>query len=191
MKIFGLVGTAGSGKDTVAEIICDLFSMHHYNTSDFVRAVTRFIFDLPQENSPIRDQLYIVANELRALNQATTVQMGIVQAEQRGFELQLITGLRSAGEADAIRAAGGVIIAVDADPKVRYERITGRLRDAESKRTLDEFLIQDDKENQGLSPTGPSRGIRAIINEAEVKLTNESTMEALKTEIRSKISPLL
>lgn len=183
MKIIGLTGTAGSGKDTVAELLCELHGMHEFNTSDFVRAVTRYIYDLPHDSSPIRDQLFETANALRKLNQATTVEMGLVQAKGRDFEVQLITGLRSVGEADAVREAGGIIIGVDADPKIRHERIKSRLRDKESERTYEEFLAQDEHENKGIGD-GPSRGIRSIIDDADILITNEGTLEDLKEQIQ-------
>ncbi len=191
MKIFGLTGTAGSGKDTVTEIICELFDGHNYSTSDYVRAVTRFIFDLPAESSPIRDQLFEVATTLRELNQASTVEMGIMQAKKRGFELQVISGLRSVGEADAVRKAGGIIIGVDADPEIRYKRIQDRVRDAESERTFEEFLKQDSHENEGVESTGPMRGIKYVIEDADIIINNESNLDDLREQIKQKIGALL
>jgi dephospho-CoA kinase len=187
MKLFGLAGTAGSGKDTVADILTEMFDMHNYSTSEYVRAVTRFLFDLPPEFSPIRDQLFEVATALRELNQASTVKMGILQAEPRDFSIQLISGLRSVGEAEAVREAGGLIIGVDADPKVRHERIQSRLRDAESQRTLEEFLLQDSHENEGVEKTGPMRGIKYVIEDADIRITNEGNLEELKAQLREKV----
>lgn len=190
MKLFGLAGTAGSGKDTVAELICEMFDMHNYSTSDFVRACTRFLFDLSPEASPIRDQLFMVATQLRELNQATTVQMGVLQAKERGIERQIISGIRSIGEMKALKDAGGIMIAVDADPYVRHQRITSRARDAESKRTFDEFLKQDTYENEGVAK-GDMRGIRYVIEESDIVITNEASLEDLKNQIKTKISQYL
>ncbi len=188
MKIIGLAGTAGSGKDTVAEMICVLLKAHHWNTSDFVRSVTRHVFGVSQDTPIIRDQLYAVANELRALNQATTVQMGIMQARERSFDVQLITGLRSVGEADAVRAAGGIIVGVDASPQVRHERIQSRVRDAESQRDFEAFLKQDTLENKGIGD-GPQRGIRSIIDSADILVVNDGTLDELKDQVAAKIKP--
>ena len=190
MIIIGISGTAGSGKDTVADIIAQEFSAHIFNTSDYVRAVTRYIFDLPHESSPIRDQLYEVATELRKLNQASTVNMGIVQARERGFSAQLITGLRTVGEANAVRVNGGIIIGVDAEPSVRHGRIQKRARDAESERTLEQFIIQDEYENNGVGD-GDMRGIRHIIAEADIVIENNSSLEELRTQIIKELTPLI
>lgn len=190
MKLFGLTGTAGSGKDTVAELMCELFEMHNYSTSDFVRACTRFLFDLPPEASPIRDQLFMVATQLRELNQATTVQMGVLQAKERGIERQVISGIRSIGEMKALKEAGGIMVAVDADPKVRHDRIASRARDAESLRTYEEFLKQDTYENEGVAE-GDMRGIKYVIEEADILISNESSLEDLKKQLKEKITPHL
>jgi len=190
MIIIGISGTAGSGKDTVADIIAEEFFAHIFNTSDYVRAVTRYIFDLPHESNPIRDQLYEVATELRKLNQASTVNMGIVQARERGFDIQLITGLRTVGEANAVRANGGIIIGVDAEPSVRHGRIQKRARDAESERTLEQFIIQDEYENNGVGD-GDMRGIRHIISEADVVIENNSSLEQLRAQIIKELIPLI
>lgn len=190
MIILGLAGTAGSGKDTVAEIIAEKFSVHIFNTSDYVRAVTRYIFDLSPETNPIRDQLYEVATELRKLNQASTVNMGIVQARERGFGVQLITGLRTVGEANAIRSNGGIIIGVDAEPKIRHKRIQSRARDSEAKRTFEQFLAQDEYENKGIGG-GEMRGIHYIIEGADVTIQNNSDLNNLNTQIIEKIGPLI
>lgn len=189
MKLFGLAGTAGSGKNTVSDILCEMFDMHHFNTSDYVRAVTRFVFDLPPDASPIRDQLFEVATVMRELNQASTVQMGIMQAKERNFEVQLISGLRTMGEANAIRAAGGLIIGVDADPKIRHERIQSRVRDDESKRNFEDFLAQDQHENEGVGG-GEMQGIRYVVDSADILITNEGSPEDLKTQIKEKFAKL-
>ena len=187
MKLFGIAGTSGSGKDTVADIIAEVFDMHQFSTSDYVRAVTRYIFDLEPDASPIRDQLFEVATELRKLNPASTVNMGIVQARERDFGKQLITGLRSVGEAAAIREQGGIIIGVDAAPEIRHERIKARARDAESERNYEEFLHQDEHENEGVGE-GDMRGIKYVIEDADIIIENNGTLDELREQITAKLA---
>lgn len=189
MRIIGIAGTAGSGKDTVAEIICVLLDAHHWNTSDFVRVVARSVYGLQPESPIERVQLYVVANALRELNQATTVHMGILQAKERGIDVQVITGLRSVGEADAIRAAGGVVVGVDADPEIRHSRIQARLRDKESQRTFEEFFKRDELENAGTGD-GDKAGIRSIIDQADIVIMNEGTFDELKQQVAEKIQSI-
>jgi dephospho-CoA kinase len=192
LKLIGVAGTAAAGKDTVAELLCRLFSMQNLSSGDVVRAITRHVYHLPADFNPVRDQLYEVANYLRnEINPATTVKLCILQAKAMSIPRVVISGLRSMGEAEAIRDAGGIIIGVDADPKVRYERIYSRGRDAEMQKTLEEFLKQDEYENRGLSDSGPARGIRSIIESADLVITNAGTLQELELELKNGVEPLL
>jgi dephospho-CoA kinase len=192
LKIIGVAGTAAAGKDTVAELLCRLFQMQNLSSGDVVRAVTRHVYHLPPDFNPVRDQLYEVANYMRnEIDPAAIVKLCVLEAQAMNIPRAVISGLRSMGEAEAIRHAGGVIIGVDADPHVRYERINSRARDAESQKTLEEFLKQDEYENRGLSDSGPARGIRSIIESADLIISNAGSLEELELELQHSVAPLL
>lgn len=192
LQLIGVTGTAGAGKDTVAELLCQVFGLQNLSSGDFLRVITRYAYRQPYDFNPARDQLYQVANYLRTeINPATLVHLCILQAQVQQLPGAVISGLRSMGEAEAVRAAGGIIVGVDADAHVRYNRMTKRRRDTEAQWTLDEFLKQDDFENKGLSHSGPGRGIRSIIDSADAIVSNDGTLEDLKLEIQAKVAPLL
>lgn len=191
-RIVGLVGTAGAGKNTVTQLLGKLFGFKNLDTSDMVRAITRQVYHLPPDFSPVRDQLYLVANFVRnEIHPAAMVKLCILEAEALEVPRGVISGIRSMGEADAVRAAGGIIIAVDADPQMRYNRIYSRARDTEAQKTYEEFLRQDTYENRGLSDEGPGRGIRYIIDEANAVIINEGTEEELEQQVKEKVTALL
>jgi dephospho-CoA kinase len=192
MRLIGVAGTAGAGKDTVADLLCQMFQLQNLSSGDFLRVITRYAYKEPYDFNPARDQLYEVANFLRTqIHPATLVKLCILQARTQQIPGTVISGLRSMGEAEAIREAGGLIVGVDADPHVRYERMTARRRDAEAQWTLEEFLKQDEYENRGLSDSGPSRGIRSIIDSADVVVNNSGTLDELKLGLQNKVAPLL
>lgn len=192
LRLIGLAGTAGSGKDTAAEILCQMFEMKNLSTSEAIRAVTRYVYQLPPDAQPIRDQLFEVGTYLRTnVNPAASVQLSILQAQVLQLPRAIISGLRSMGEAEAILAAGGTIVAVDADPHIRYKRMFERARDAESQKSLEEFLVQDERENRGISDSGPGRGIRSIIESADIVIVNEGSLDDLTLELKHKVGPLL
>lgn len=191
-RLIGVAGTAGSGKDTVAGMLCQMFALQNLSSGDFLRVITRYVYRQAYDFNPARDQLYEVANYLRSeVNPATLVQLCILQAKVQKMPGALISGLRSMGEAEAIRQAGGIIVGVDADPRIRYQRMTSRQRDAEATWTLEEFLKQDELENKGVSHSGPARGIGSIIESADVVISNNSTLDDLKLEVQNKVAPLL
>ena len=192
LRLIGVTGTAGSGKDTVAGLLCQMFTLQNLSSGDFLRVITRYAYRQAYDFNPARDQLYEVANYLRTeIHPATLVKLCILQAQVQQLPGAVISGLRSMGEAEAIREAGGIIVGVDADPHIRYQRMTSRRRDSEATWTLEEFLKQDEYENKGLSHSGPGRGIRSIIDSADALISNDGTLEDLKLELQTKVAPLL
>lgn len=189
--IIGVAGTAGAGKDTVSDLLCELFGFTNVSTSEAVRAVTRHVYSLPADFNPIRDQLYEVANFLRSIDPAFMVKLAIFQGEQQGHSRILVSGLRSMGEADAVRAAGGTILAVDADVRTRYERIYMRGRDSEAQKTFEQFLEHDSYENKGLAAEGPARGIQYIIDSADVTIANGGSMDELKRLLGERLGSII
>ncbi|HSX00193.1 MAG TPA: AAA family ATPase [Patescibacteria group bacterium] len=192
LQLIGVSGTAGAGKDTVADLLSQMFNLRNLSSGDYLRVITRYAYKLPHDFNPARDQLYYVANYLRnEINPATLVQLCILQARAQKLPGVVISGLRSMGEADAIRQAGGIIVGIDTDPRIRYERMTARKRDAEAEWTFEAFVQQDELENKGPSDSGPGRGIRAIIDSADILITNSGDLEELKTELKTKVAPRL
>ena len=192
IRLIGLAGAAGSGKDMAAEIICREFGAENLSTGDLIRTITRHIYRLPPDFNPVRDQLFEVATFIRnEIDPATTVKLCILQAKELKIELALLSGLRTVGEAQALQAAGGVIIGIDADPKVRYERIYSRKRDTESNKTYEQFLVQDAFENDGVSDSGAGRGIRHVVAAADVVITNNDSLEAFEMAVKTTLSDIL
>ena len=83
----------------------------------------------------------------------------------------MITGIRSLGEAKALKAAGGTLLYVDAPLEVRYKRVQARRRDNEAKLTLEEFQANEEKEMYS-GPTDADFNIRGIGAMADVTITN-------------------
>jgi dephospho-CoA kinase len=192
LQLIGVAGTAGSGKDTVADLLSETFQLQNLSTGDLVRVITRWVYRQPHDFNPARDELFRVANYVRNdISPETMVKLCILQAQVLQLPGAILSGLRSMGEAEAVRQAGGIIVGIDADPQIRYERMTARRRDTEAQWTLDEFLKQDEHENHGISDNGPGRGIRAIIDSADALVTNSGTLEELKLELTTKVAPLL
>jgi len=192
LRLIGVSGTAGAGKDTVAGLLCQMFGLQNLSSGDFLRVITRYVYKQPHDFNPTRDQLYEVANYLRKhVNPAALVRLCILEAHTQQLQGAVISGLRSMGEAEAVREAGGIIVGVDADQHIRYERMTARQRNAESRWTLDAFLQQDEYENRGLSDSGPERGIRSIIQSADIVIDNSSTLDMLKIELQNKVAPFV
>lgn len=184
-----MAGYGGAGKDTVCEILCQEYGFTLFSTSEILRAITKHIYQIEITENPVRTQLFETANFLRTvIDSSALVKLCIFQAQQLDKTKILISGMRSTGEADAVKAAGGIVIGVTADPEVRYQRIHGRNRDKDATKTYEQFLAHDELENTGISDHGAGRGIASIIAEADIVIDNNGTLDELKNSVQRAIS---
>lgn len=136
-ELIGIAGTFASGKDLLAHYLSDHYGYTHPSTSELVRNVA-----MRERGSVERDILQVVADNHRKTHGADVfVQMCLSQPRPT-----VITGLRSLGEAKAIKAAGGVLVFVDAPLEVRYDRMVSRDRDFETRLTLEQFAAREASE---------------------------------------------
>lgn len=161
-QLIGISGTFASGKDTVAEFLVKDFGFTHASTGDMVRKVA-----MEKYGSIERPVLAKTATELRYENGAGALVLEALK-EQRPL---VITGIRSLGEAKALKDAGGILLFVDAPLKVRYERVKSRSRDNETALTLDEFKANEEKELYA-GPNDEDFNIRGIGEMADIKIEN-------------------
>lgn len=129
-EIIGVAGTFASGKDLIAHYLSDHYGYTHPSTSELVRNVA-----MKERGSVERDVLHEVADAHRKQYGADV----FVQIALQSPRPTIITGLRSLGEAKAIKRAGGVLVFVDAPIELRYERMVQRDRDLESQISLEDF----------------------------------------------------
>jgi hypothetical protein len=95
----------------------------------------------------------------------------------------VIASLRNPGEAVRVHDLGGTMVWLDADPRIRYERIhnSHRGRDEEDQKTYEEFLQEEQDEMHPADPNDPN-----LLNGAAVKaltditILNESDLDALQ-----------
>lgn len=121
MTIIGITGTLGAGKGTVVDYLV-VKGFAHYSARDFI---TR---EIERRELPVnRDTMTIVANDLRATHSPSYIAETLYDEAAAAGKNAVIESLRTEGEIAALRAKGNfLLIAVDADPKIRYERIIAR-----------------------------------------------------------------
>ena len=136
-ELIGIAGSFASGKDTVAHALAADYGFSHVSTGDMVREVAQ-----RERGSIERPVLFEVANEHRHRDGAGVF---VIHALEKPRPL-VITGIRSLGEAKALKQAGGVLLFIDAPAEVRYERMQARHRDAETELSLEQFEANEAKE---------------------------------------------
>lgn len=172
-ELIGIAGSFASGKDTVAHALEADYEFTHVSTGDMVRAAAQ-----KERGSVERPVLFEVANEHRHRDGAGV----FVEHALKQDRPLVITGIRSLGEAKVLKAAGGVLLFIDAPAKVRYERMRSRHRDAETELTLEQFEANEAKEWHA-GDDDADFNLRDIKAMADVVIDNTLPMNEFTTKV--------
>ena len=160
MILFGLAGTNGSGKDSLAAFLVKKHGFLFVSSSDLLRAEA-----VKRGLSTDREHLRTISAEWRRESGlGVLVEKAIDYFHERpeGTYKGLITGsLRNPAEADAIHDHGGKMIWTDADPQVRFARLQSRGREDDPE-TYEQFVEHEAAEMQ-------RSGDEATLSVADVK----------------------
>jgi cytidylate kinase len=148
MILYGLSGTNGSGKDSLGAYLASEYNFLFVSVTDLLRNEAKKR-GLPVEREHLRD---ISAQWRRESGLGVLVEKAVELYKQEGGDVAysglIMASLRNPGEADYVHELGGKMIWVDADPKVRYQRITSanRGRGEEDNKTYEQFLAEQEAE---------------------------------------------
>ncbi len=181
MKIIGITGTLGAGKGTVVDYLVEQAGFTHYS-------VRQFLVEIIQSSGLIvnRDSMRQVANELRARYTPHYIIGALYEKASKQGSNAIIESIRTPGEIDFLQSQGNfTLIAVDADPKLRYERISLR-KSATDSVDFDTFLANETRE---MSTTDPNKqNLQACIDRADIYLSNNGSREDLLEELKNKLA---
>lgn len=188
VKIIGTSGTNGSGKDTVGQMLAEQYNLLFVSVSDLLRIECR-----KRGLEVSRENLRMVSSEWRReFGLGVLVDKAVELAqEQGGFDGVVASPMRNVGEAQRLKDSGGTLLWVDADPRIRYERIqaANRGRAAEDNKTYEQFLAEEQAEMYPSDPNDPSvlnmDGVRKL---ADVTILNESDLSALRETVQAALS---
>ena len=92
----------------------------------------------------------------------------------------VIESLRAVAEAKTLKEKGGVLLAVDADPKLRYQRVSGR-RSHTDQVSFEEFLAHEKMEMDDPDPHGMQKA--QVMQLADHTILNNGSFGELHREI--------
>lgn len=195
MKIIGLSGTNGSGKDTVGQMLAERHNFLFISATDMLRDEAR-----RRGQEPTREILRTISAEWRRESGSlgVLIDKSIEQYKQVTSEFLgglVIASLRNPGEAERVHQLGGVVVWADAAQKIRYDRIMAnkaeRSRAGEDNKTFEEFKAEEaiEMSTSGDKATLNMQGVKEL---SDIFLENNgSDVVAFKDQAEIALSKVL
>ena len=180
MLVIGITGTLGAGKGTVVEHLVKNHGFRHYSVRKFLLKVIE-----KQGLPPNRDSMVKVANALRAQHTPYYIISELYKQAVKEEKDAVIESIRTPGEVEFLRQQENfILIAVDADPYLRYERI--RQRNSETDQIDFETFVENEKRE--MSATDPNKqNLKRCIQMADLKFINNGTVQELTYQVDEKL----
>lgn len=181
--ILGVTGTDGAGKGTVVALLVSKHGYTHYSSREFIVA------EIERQGLPVtRNQMRLIANEMRAqYGNDFVVRQAFERAQEEGKSSVVIESVRTIAEAEYLKAHGGLLLSVDADPEVRYARVQKR-RSASDQVTYEQFLAHEELEKNDPDAHGMQKA--KVMEMADYTISNGGTIEALEEAVRKALQEL-
>lgn len=179
--LIGITGTNGAGKGAVVEYLIEKKGFSHYSVRSFLRD------EANRRHLPFnRDTMRAIANDLRREHgPAYLIESMFAQASAQGNVV--MESIRTIGEAEFLKSHAAVILAVNADRKLRYERIV--LRNSESDQvTFEQFCAQEDREMASSDPW--DMNVFGVMQLADAHIDNNGSVEELHQRIDEALKAL-
>lgn len=136
-----------------------------------------------------RDSMVVVANELRQFNSPSYITDQLYIEAVRTGKNAVIESIRTPGEIVSLRQKGKFyLLATDADPKIRFERI--RKRNSETDQVDNETFIEN--ERREMSSSDPNhQNLQKCREMADFIILNNGTVEELINEVDKLIDKII
>ncbi len=181
MLIVWITWTIGAGKGTIVDYLVQKKWFQHFSVRAFL------INEIEKRWLPVnRDSMVLVGNDLRTQHGASYIAQQLYDQAKTRWKNAVIESIRTVGEAEALKSKGNFyLFAIDADPKIRYERVV--LRGSETdKISYDEFVMNEQREMNNADPT--KQNIARCIQLADHVFINDGTLEDLHKQIETVIN---
>jgi len=186
-KVIGLTGTLGAGKNVVKDFLVRRFNSYHVSLSSIIMAEVekkRMNFN--------RKALQELGNDLRKRYGTHILAMLAIEYLQRDKELIIVDGIRNPGEIDFLKKKFGngfVLIAVDAPPEQRFEKLKKRGSERDPK-TWEEFVEMDERD-KGKGEPDYGQQVDRCLSRADFTVMNDGTVEQLENKVNEIMNKII
>ncbi len=183
MTIIGITGTLGAGKGTIVDYLVTRQGFKHFSVRAYLLERIREL-GMPEN----RDSMFALGNELRALHGPSFVVDELYERAKASGGNAVIESVRTTGEVNSLRQKGGfTLLAVDADPKIRYGRIISRNTETD-RVSYPTFLENEERESVSTDPG--VQNLKACIGMADFVLQNNGTLEDLYGQLEKVLAKM-
>lgn len=174
--LIGITGTDGAGKGTVVEYLVKEHGYLHFSSRGLI------VSELHARGLPTdRAHMRTMANELRATyGDDVLVQRALMQVKEEALSHMIVESIRAVAEVETLKRAGGMLLAVDADVRVRYERIVARASSSDHV-SFDQFVAQEQIELNDPDPHGMQKA--KVMAMADRTIFNNGSFGDLATAV--------
>lgn len=179
----GITGTLGAGKGTIVDYLVKNKGFVHFSVRAFITEEIR------RRGYPVnRDYMTLVGNDLRAAHSPSYIVEQLYEQAQKTGRNCIIESVRTPGEVAALRDKPNFyLFAVDADAKIRYERVV--LRGSETDHvTFETFLSNETREMSNTDPNKQNLG--ECIRQADFRFDNGGTIEDLNKQVEKALKDI-
>ncbi len=175
MKVIGVIGQNGSGKDEVLKYLRAKHAVPFLSTGDMVREIA-----VKEGKEATRENLQEISERyFREFGQGCFVKLAAEKIRQNGWKIGGITGIRSEDDVKALKSIYGkefiLINVYVSNPEVRYNRMLQR-GEGRDPHTYEQFLRQDEAEENLFN-------IQSASQYADYSISNDGTLDDLHKEI--------
>ncbi len=182
MLTIGITGTIGAGKGTVVDYLVSQKGFKHYSVSGYLMEEL-----LKQKRSTDRNGMREIANEIRTKFGPDYITKILFDKAQNEGSNAIIESIRNPKEAEFIKNHGGFLLAVDADQKLRFERICSR-GSGKDNVSFEEFKKQEELESKTTDPN--TQNLPKCILMADYKFDNNGSIKDLYEQVEKVIKKI-
>jgi dephospho-CoA kinase len=191
MKLIGIGGTNGAGKDVLSDLLADEYGWLFISASrDLI------IPELKKRGLPLeRQNMAAISTEWRRQDRDGVISKAVDKFNQENkgdkYKGMVISALRHPWEADAVHRLGGKVVWVDADPKIRYDRIFNRGQGDKDNKTFEQFLAEEEAERDH-GEDKANLSWQAVKDRADYFIDNDTdSLGEFKKKVEKQLKPLL
>jgi dephospho-CoA kinase len=182
MKIIGITGTLGAGKGAAVEFF-KTQGFAHYSARAFI------VKEIEKRGLPVnRDTMTEVANDIRKTYGPGHIIQSLYHEARADGRNAVIESIRTLGELATLENDPHfLLIAIGADPKLRYQRIKKRASETDHV-SYEQFLEDEAREMSATDPT--KQNIRAVMQKADIVIHNNNDLEHFHRALESALRAL-